>query len=261
MTMALGKFGDAKARGALETVLSDFQQPVIFRVAAAECLGELGDRRARLILENTLLDDNAFLAGVAARSLGKIGDLDAAPALLDALDHAHEEALGDIVETLGILRYQPARPKIEALLESGDSALQLFAGEALGELRHPASVPALRKALLDPTPFVAAAAFRSLEAIDPGWAPAFPAWKDFQATFAEELNRSLADADQAKAGILQKLLKHLPRRDVAPPGFDFRESVRKAMQGEATDSMVQFNRNIRRSEKYAPCRLAGLCIA
>jgi HEAT repeat protein len=79
---ALSKLGDP-GRLALIQALKDEDENV--RKAAAEALGELGDRRAVPALIQALKDEDGSVRGAAAWALGKLGDRRAVPALRQAV--------------------------------------------------------------------------------------------------------------------------------------------------------------------------------
>jgi HEAT repeat protein len=119
------------------------------RSAAAVGLGEIGDETSVVTLANVIApaandkskrkkEKNVFVLRAVARSLGQIKSRAGVPALLEAL--SDEKQVDDV--------------RREAAL-------------ALGAIKDPAAIPALQNATSSGDPYLAQAAFQSLQKINP----------------------------------------------------------------------------------------------
>jgi len=144
--------GRTKSRAAVErlseVLLSDKEDGV--RGAAAVALGDIGDASAVVALSNVLnpqslvpgkkkkgkREQNAFVSRSAARALGQIGNRAGTPALLLVLQN---ETAGD--------------------------DLRREAAEALGRIKDPSTLPALRTAMTARDPYLAQAATEAVRRI------------------------------------------------------------------------------------------------
>ena len=100
--LALGKIGSNQAILPLLTTL-DTSSLWALRVAAANALGAIRDRRSTAPLSNALKDRYAAVREIAAEALGKLRDPDAVSPLLDALDDPNgnvQEAVMLALDTL-----------------------------------------------------------------------------------------------------------------------------------------------------------------
>jgi HEAT repeat protein len=115
---ALGEFGSKSAVRSLLVAIRDTDAQV--RLAVVYALGKIGDPRAREVLVGIVRDsrESAKLRGLAAESLGLLGDLRSVPALIVALGAQSPQ-------------------------------VRLFAAFALGELRDRRALRALRRAQAD----------------------------------------------------------------------------------------------------------------
>lgn len=170
--------GRAEARAGLEAAARSGDAYV--RWKAAWGLGALAG--SRLVLETLLRDRDADVRRQAARSLGVLGDRQAVPALVAALDDTN-------------------------------SFVRRWAAEALGRLGDPAALAPLAKTAAEPTTLVAAAAARSLALLGrptpaPAYRPPTPP-RD-----AAEVARLAEDPDATRRKDLAKFLAGRPE-DVA----------------------------------------------
>ena len=131
--------------------LSDDDSSNYTRGMAAKTLGLLGDKRAVDPLIKALADDRGWVRADYARALGQLGDKRAIDPLIKAL--ADEEGTmgttrGAFVHALGQLGDAAVDPLIKALSD-GDRMLRGWAAYALGKLGDKRAVDPLIKALAD----------------------------------------------------------------------------------------------------------------
>jgi HEAT repeat protein len=179
---ALGKIGDERAVAPLKDALQDENSSV--RRAVIEALGKLGTP-AVLALINVLENGDDDAQWTAARMLGRIGDAQAVPALIDALKisslcKAAVKALDRIGwipnsgedgafywiakrkwEHCVVIGAPAILPLIDAI-ESGDDDLRWGAAETLGMIGDVRAVSALIHALKDEDDNVRCAAAEAL---------------------------------------------------------------------------------------------------
>ena len=166
--VSLGALKDERASAALLTALSDENAEI--RLKAATALGNLKDAKAvaRLseIVENPLEPDTVRNAAVAA--LGNIGDKSAEDVLIRALDIRVGNISKNAIVALGKLESETAIPKLIAILEDKQIALNAStdalakasartkAATALGEIGGARAAEAIAERLVDDTEYIVA---------------------------------------------------------------------------------------------------------
>ena len=135
------------------------------RMAAAEALGLLRDRRALEPLLAALHDADAGVRLTATRAIGKLGDPKAQAHLLQLLQAPVEEQRIAAVEALGALRGEQALKPLIKLLDDKQSKVRAAAAEALGHIGDARAVDPLRKRLADKDAWTQAAAATALRAL------------------------------------------------------------------------------------------------
>ena len=107
-----------------------------------------------------------WVRAVAAKALGRIGDVAAADLAADVLDACEDpELILAALELIGRVGDARHRAAVEARLRSPHEEVRLHAVRALGALGGAGVRAALRRALDDPSPWVALAAAESLKKI------------------------------------------------------------------------------------------------
>jgi len=141
---ALIRLGGPAVGALLPPLASD--RPEV-RCAAADVLGEIGDRRAALALGDLLADPNANVRVCAAEALGKVGGAYAAEALLGAAgapDPSLRVAALDALERLGVA---PPVERLRELLE--DRTARRSAYRLLGVSAQPEALALLARGIAD----------------------------------------------------------------------------------------------------------------
>jgi HEAT repeat protein len=111
-----------------------------------------------------LHEEDPPIRRLAIRLLGEIGDLAALPALLDALGDEEEDVSVAARQAIELFR---TRDTIEVFIAGArhhQPLARTTSVTALGELRNPMGIPALRNAVEDPAPAVRSAALKALGA-------------------------------------------------------------------------------------------------
>ena len=166
--VSLGVLKDERASAALLTALSDENAEI--RLKAATALGNLKDAKAVAqlseIVENPLEPDTVRDAAVAA--LGNIGDKSAEDVLIRALDIRVGNISKNAIVALGKLESETAIPKLIAILEDKQIALNAStdalakasartkAATALGEIGGARAAEAIAERLVDDTEYIVA---------------------------------------------------------------------------------------------------------
>ena len=166
--VSLGVLKDERASTALLTALSDENAEI--RLKAATALGNLKDAKAVAqlseIVENPLEPDTVRDAAVAA--LGNIGDKSAEDVLIRALDIRVGDISKNAIVALGKLESETAIPKLIAILEDKQIALNAStdalakasartkAATALGEIGGARAAEAIAERLVDDTEYIVA---------------------------------------------------------------------------------------------------------
>ena len=166
--VSLGALKDERASAGLLTALSDENAEIRWRAAAA--LGNLKDAKAVVqlseMVENPLEPDTVRNAAVAA--LGNIGNKAAEDVLIRALDIRVGDISKNAVVALGKLESETAIPKLIAILEDKQIALDAStdalakassrtkAATALGEIGGARAAEAIAKRIVDDTEYIVA---------------------------------------------------------------------------------------------------------
>ena len=166
--VSLGALKDERASAGLLTALSDENAEI--RLKAAAALGNLKDAKAVAqlseIVENPLEPDTVRDAAVAA--LGNIGDKSAEDVLIRALDIRVGDISKNAIVALGKLESETAIPKLIAILEDKQIALDAStdalakasartkAATALGEIGGARAAEAIAERLVDDTEYIVA---------------------------------------------------------------------------------------------------------
>lgn len=145
---SLGQIGDLRTTPALIALLSD-KDPYRRRDTAG-ALGQIGDLRAVTGLLPLLKDPNEQVRYAAAEALGQIGDVRAVEPLCKLLTRNGREN-SSVARALGRLRDPRAIEPLTRFLLAPDSHSTscIEAAEALARIRHPDSVAALVKVILN----------------------------------------------------------------------------------------------------------------
>lgn len=130
------------------------------RAAAAFALGDMGSARAVSPLIASLGDGDREVRTAAARSLGRLSVVEAAPRLVEALASG---AVPRAVAGQALIAIGPAAaPELHPLLGSDEEAVRRAAAEVLGLVGGAAEAPLLADAARDPAAEVRGAALRAL---------------------------------------------------------------------------------------------------
>jgi HEAT repeat protein len=105
----------------------------MFAVRQREALGKLGDPQAVPALIQALGDSDSAVRAAAAEALGAIGDPQAVPALIQALGDSDCDVRRAAAEALGKLGDPQAVPPLSVWAHAGEDA----ARDALQTLGHP----------------------------------------------------------------------------------------------------------------------------
>lgn len=151
---------------AVEAVVAHLDDPdPAVRLQMAHVASKLRDPAACPALVGLLDDPEPAVRAKAAFALGQIGDPAAVPGLVAALVDPSTWVADALVDALG--RFGRAAPApLEKALTSGDDLVRERAAEALGHLGAATAVPALARALADPSAELRMAALLALGAID-----------------------------------------------------------------------------------------------
>lgn len=170
----------------LIAILQDPAQPNAAKVSAAERLGELKDGRALPVLifalgatspdgppPHTLQE---FFAGraaakrnlpaAAARALGRLGDPEAIPPLIDGAERTHGEAKVAMFEALTVLKASQAVPAARRALSDPHQRVRRWAAVLLRETGAKEALPDIQRALADTDPGVRLQAVLTLEKLN-----------------------------------------------------------------------------------------------
>ena len=151
----LGQIGDRSAVKALSEVLFDSSTTDWVRGSAANALGQIGARSAVETLSKTLLDSGTKegIRGSAATALGQIGDRSAVEALNKALldSDARENIRGSAATALGQIGDRSAVEALSKALLDSDAREDIrgSAANALGQIGDRSAVEVLSKALTE----------------------------------------------------------------------------------------------------------------
>jgi HEAT repeat protein len=163
----LGRLGDPDAVPALITAISPpFPEGV--NIAAVAALGQLGDARAAAPLVAALADRRSIVPYTATAALLGIGQA-AVPPLIERLDDTDPDVAGMAAETLGRLGDARAvAPLVARLGDRENDAVRMTAATALGRIGDPRAVGPLITTLSDEFAVVRRKASEALVRIGPG---------------------------------------------------------------------------------------------
>ncbi|MEW6619796.1 MAG: HEAT repeat domain-containing protein [bacterium] len=158
---AIGNLGDKSALPQLIPLLSDAVGYV--RSASAEAIGMLGDKSALPQLIPLLSDANWFVRSAAVEAIGKLGDKSALPQLIPLLSDAEWDVVRSAAaEAIGKLGDKSVLPKLIPLLNDADGYVCSAAARAIGELGDKSVLPKLILLLKDAKWDVRSAAARAI---------------------------------------------------------------------------------------------------
>jgi HEAT repeat protein/energy-coupling factor transporter ATP-binding protein EcfA2 len=147
---ALGKIGGDKATGALLSITE--HQNLLVRRKVLEMFGILRCKTAVPTLQKALKAEDKAIRGIAATSLGQIGDELAVPDLLQALDNnSHSSHIREaIAGALGKIGSRNAVPNLLKMLMDEDYTIRWKASDALGKIASEEVVVELLELLKHP---------------------------------------------------------------------------------------------------------------
>jgi len=163
--MALAQIGEKRVIPHIMKVLNNRRENYRLRLAAAECLGKLGDPKATTPLVDILMDDresSLYLRESAAKALGMLGDIRALESLIDVLDSKRGfkdkfnflkeqviEAIGHIGQNIGGRKNNRALDSLFAALLDEAPSIRLAAVQAIEQLGDTDCLPAIHSLLFD----------------------------------------------------------------------------------------------------------------
>jgi HEAT repeat protein len=163
--MALGQIGEQRVIPHIMKVLNNKRENYRLRLAAAECLGKLGDPKATSPLVDILIDDresSLYLRESAAKALGMLGDIRALESLIDVLESKKGfrdkfnflkeqviEAIGNVGQNLSGRRNNRALDSLFSALSDEAPSIRLAAVQAIEQLGDEDCLPFLHPLLFD----------------------------------------------------------------------------------------------------------------
>lgn len=133
----------------------------------ADVLRHIGNTDATSFFHEDALSTHAYWARAwAARALAHLGDEDAAPWLLDALDDLHWRVRMNALQALGTLKVEGYDEILSDRLRDEHARVRAAAALALGRMGHEFALAPLREALEDEHEAVRKRADRALAAIE-----------------------------------------------------------------------------------------------
>ena len=172
------------------------------RIASADLLGRLGDRRATAALVRTLDDTEAEVAAAAAAALGGLGDPTALDGLLGVLGHPSATVRRAVIAAINAIGAPGTAERIGVAVADPDPRVRESAIRVAGYFGFDASVAAIVAALGDSSEDVRRAAIEQLPIFDHIDAPG-----RLTAALAQETPRNraaaahaLRDIDDPRAG-------------------------------------------------------------
>jgi HEAT repeat protein len=171
------------------------------RLAAAELLGRLGDRRAVPALCDLLAEADAELVSTAAAALATLGDSRALESLLALFGHEHAAVRQAAVAGVNATGAGAAEPRIRQRLSDADARVRESAVRVAGYFGFDTCLAGILAALDDPHEDVRRAAIEQLPVLDHPQAHARLA-----AALAEETPRNRAAAAHAARSADDRLL-------------------------------------------------------
>jgi HEAT repeat protein len=143
---ALGRIGDKEAIPFIVRALAEDSEPSV-RAGGAHALGELDDAIAvEPLIRSLTSDESPDVRKMAACALGKIGDVAALATLIEVLTNPDEspDVRAECAEALGEIGQEAAVMPLVNTLGDASEVVRFFAAFALGLLRDPRALPALR---------------------------------------------------------------------------------------------------------------------
>jgi len=136
------------------------------RLAAAELLGRLGDRRAVPALCDLLREADAELVARAAAALATLGDPEALDSLLALFGHENAAVRQVAIAGVNATGAGSAEPRIRQRLDDADPRVRESAVRVAGYFGYDACVPGIFNALEDPDEDVRRAAIEQLPVLE-----------------------------------------------------------------------------------------------
>ena len=220
---------------ALLEVLKDGSAEV--RRAAAQSLGNIGDRRATNGLIAVLGDDDPQVRVAVVEALGELED----PRSIDALAARLSDSIGEVrrsaVHALARFEKRVSATVFRPVLEDADPEIRAEAANALGELKDQQSTAALARMISDKNADVRRAALNALSNLE---------LESLPAGVLEALRDTNADVRQAAASLVGNAgdVRAVPSLKIllTDSNADVRESAVNALSeirdGAAIDALV-----------------------
>jgi len=139
---ALGKIRDPRVAQAIANVMNKSFSKHEIRLCT-EALIRIG-RPSVPHLRTILLRSEDLSAIAATLALGRIGDPGAAPDLIRALHHHHDEVRRQAAMALGRMKVRAAIPELLNTLEDADAPVRVAVANALGELHAREAIETLQ---------------------------------------------------------------------------------------------------------------------
>ena len=171
--------GDPELHGpvtaGVTTIGSDAVEPLVeklespspsARIAAAELLGRLGDRRATPALLRTLEDADAEPAAAAAAALGGIGDPTALDGLVEAFAHPNGAVRRAAIAAVNAIGAPGTSARIRLAIDDPDPRVRESAIRVAGYFGFPDSAAAIIEALTDANEDIRRAAIEQLPVLE-----------------------------------------------------------------------------------------------
>lgn len=152
---------------AVAPLIDQLASPVAaVRIAAADLLGRIGDRRATAPLVNALDDAEADAAATAAAALAGLGDAAALDGLVGVMGHPHATVRRSAIAAINALGANGTAARIRPALSDPDSRVRESAVRIAGYFGFDDSLQAIVAALGDPVDDVRRAAIEQLPVLD-----------------------------------------------------------------------------------------------
>ena len=142
----------AQGPAALPFLMNAFAQEgagTLRKVRIVETLGAIGDPAAVPLLRTVL--NGSELSWESAQALGKVGNDEAATALIDCLSDANLELVKNCIRSLGLIDSDAAAQALRYQLAHNDASLRYYAAQALIQAKPQAWGDALREHLAGET--------------------------------------------------------------------------------------------------------------
>jgi HEAT repeat protein/Na+/melibiose symporter-like transporter len=149
---ALSRLRDAESRGrATETLIEQLDaHPDFVEEETIDVLGELADARALKVLVPMLKSPRSLVRRAASRALGRLGEMDAVPALIEAVGAVDDPDLRRTsLQALRRLEAREAWPVFAECVLDSRASIRIAAADAIAELEIGEAAEALRQSLRD----------------------------------------------------------------------------------------------------------------